>query len=479
MTDEKMILTSQAIDLSEKEDERYITLTNRLCYYDEPNLNGVVLPSSNAEELAKTLIDMPVVAKYKKNILGEDDLGGHEMSIKENGEVEWGTESIGVHKSVEVKSDTVEINGEKKELPCLFATAKIWTRNNNVVNAIKRLYSENGLFTSWEITTKSCEIDDETGIRTLTDYEFTSNCCLGSNCVPAYGSTSKTLNVASVEPKYLIAEALEKDMKVGEEMVENTNLNETEVSESQTNETENNQEKSEKELTSWDIQCKLSDLYRNSHLNDWGYVSYFYPAGNYALFKTESCENELDFIKVEYAIENNEVKIANEIPVSLTIDYNTAEETLRLKDEKISSQADGLVKANQTIEDLKKQLSELEPIKVAYEKAEQEKKEKLLAEAREKLTRKIISSGLFTEEEINSDEFKGIISELEEDKINSLIAERFLQKIEIQKEIETSEFQGLDTIRIDTSIDEGASKFSIAESEFSVVELFNVRKDEK
>lgn len=468
MSDEKLILTSQAINLSETEDDRYITLTNRLCYYDEPNLNGVMLPSSNAEELAQTLIDMPVVAKYKKNILGEDDLGGHEMSIKDNGEVEWGTESIGVHKSVEVKSDIVEVNGEKKELPCLFATAKIWTRNNNVVNAIKRLYSENGLFTSWEISTKSYETDVETGIRTLTDYEFTSNCCLGSNCIPAYGSTSKTLNVASVEPQYLIAEALEKDMKVGKEMAEN-----------QINGTETNKETSEKELTAWDIQNKVADSYRGLHHGEWCYISYFYPVGNYVLFKTESCANELDFIKVEYSIENNEIKITNEIPVSLTIDYNTAEETLRLKDEKISFQAEGLVKANQTIEDLKKQVAELEPIKVAYEKAEQEKKEKLLAEARENLTQKIISSGLFTEEEISSDEFKEMISELKEDRVNSLIAERFLKKIEIQKEVETSEFQGLGTMCIDTSIDEGASQFSIGDDDFSVVELFNSRKDEK
>ena len=460
MSFEKLILTSQAIQLSEAEDDRYITLTNRLCYYDEPNLNGVILPSSNATELAQTLIDMPVVAKYKKNILGKDDLGGHEMSIKDNGEVEWGTESIGVHKSVEVKTDNVEINGEIKELPCLFATAKIWTRNTNVVKAIKRLYSENGLFTSWEIATKSYEIDNKTGIKTLTDYEFTSNCCLGSDCIPAYGSTSKTLDVADVEPKQVIAEALEKDMEVGENMVEN------EIKEADTIESTDNTdvEISEKELTDNDIYRKLEDVYCLNH-STCGYICHYFPLSSYALFKTSTCENVLDFVKVEFIVENNEVKITNETPVSLSIDYSTVENVLKAKDEEIATKVDGLVQANQTIETLKQQLVELEPIKLAYEKSEQEKKEKLLADEREKLAQKIIVSGLFTAEEINSEEFQTMISELNENRINSMIAERFLCKLDEQKKIDCAESRQVSEIQIDTSFDEGMC-------EFSVVDLF-------
>ena len=44
MEKDKIYLASTAIELSEEEDKPYIELTNRLCYYGEANLNGVVLP---------------------------------------------------------------------------------------------------------------------------------------------------------------------------------------------------------------------------------------------------------------------------------------------------------------------------------------------------------------------------------------------------------------------------------------------------
>lgn len=459
MTNENMILTSQVIDLAEG-DDRYITLTNRLCYYDAPNLNNVALSSDRAEELAQSLIDMPVVAKYCKTN-GKDDLGGHEMSINTDGEVEWGTENIGVHKSVEVKDDTVEVNGESKILPCLFATAKIWTRNKNFINAIKRLYQENGLFTSWEIETKSYEFKD--GIKTLTDYEFLGNCCLGSDYLPAYGNNSKTLNVASVEPKYLIAEALQKDIETKDGDIVNIADKKIEEKEIEVNVSNNGLECAEKDLTDYDIYNAVSVAYFEKHKEDnsWAYIRYFFPIASYVLFRTESCKNDLDFIKVDYSIIDNKAEIVNETPITLSIDYSEVETILEAKDKEIAAQAQGLVESNNKIEELKNEISALEPIKIAYEKAEREKKEKELAEAKANLESKISISGLFTTEEIQSEEIQCLISELNETKINSLIAERFLKKLKSTKENEVASVREKLDMKVDITTEEPIEKFSV------------------
>lgn len=462
---ENMTFTSQVIDLSEAEkDDRYIILTNRLCYYDAPNLNNVILPSDKAEELAQSLIDMPVVAKYCKTD-GEDDLGGHEMSINADGEIEWGTETIGVHKSIEIKDDTVEVNGQQKVLPCLFATSKIWTRNKHFVNAIKRLYESNGLFTSWEIETKSYEVKD--GVKTLTDYEFLGNCCLGSDYLPAYGSASKTLNVASIEPRYLIAKALKKDIeaKDGDTMdIEDKNVSGQEI---ETSGVVNKTEISTKDFTENDIYNMVSRAYFDKYGNTcWGYISHFFPLASYALFKTESCEKELDFIKVDFSITDDRAEIVGATPVSLTIDYSGVEEMLKSKDAEISSQANGLVEANNKIEELKRELSDLEPIKIAYEESEKAKKEKEIAELKFNLESKISDSGLFTPEEIKSETIQTLISELDETKVNSLIAERFLKRLKNAKKQETSSIKKDLEVEVDISIDESTGKFS-------VLDLFN------
>ena len=214
MNSEKICFSSKTIDIAEH--ENYLILTNRLCYYDDKNLNGVMLPykgyEESALECAKTLINMPVQAKYKK-INNLDDLGSHEMHILPTGEIEWGTESVGTHTNVEIKEDTVTtISGETKVLPCLFAECRIWKRNKNIVSAIKRLYeSENGLNTSWEISTTSYEYKH--GTKILTEYEFIGNTFLGSTTTPAYNGTSKTLSLSALtEQELLVAEALSIDL---------------------------------------------------------------------------------------------------------------------------------------------------------------------------------------------------------------------------------------------------------------------------
>lgn len=451
MSDEnKMIITSEVIDLSENIDDRYITLTNRLCYYDEPNLNKVVLPSENAEEKAKSLIDMPVVAKYRKNYLGQGDFAGHELTFDENGVPIWGTESIGVHKSVEIKKELVTtVDNKTKELPCLYATSMIWTRNKHIIDTIKSLYENGGLYTSWEINTLAYTY--ENGVKTLSDYEFTANCLLSHMATPAYGNTSKTFDISTLNnTELMIAEALEKDI-ISEQGV---NMSKKEDI-TQIDKQDDNKEKivDTSELTIEDVRRKIVQEVYKAHEDIW-YVAHIFPMANYVLAKNEETEGDLTFVKINYTIsDNGEISIdENEEIITLTISLSEVEDVLAKKDSAITEQATALVKANEVIDKLKTELSELKPIKEAYEKAEAEKKEKELSEKREILKNKVIKSKLFSEEEITpseneTSEVYDLIQKADENGINMLIGQRVMASLDnIQdcietKKVETSEIK--------------------------------------
>lgn len=214
MNYETICLSSKTIDIAEN--DLYLELTNRMCYYDDKNLNSVLLPYKGVEEkaleCAKSLINMPVQAKYKK-IAGEDDLGSHEMHINPDGEIVFDTESIGTHVDVWIEeTEVTTVSGEVKKLPCLYAKKRIWKRNKNFIKAIKRLYeSESGLGSSWEIQTLEYTFKD--GVKTLTDYVFLSDCLLGSTTTPAYNGTSKAISLSSLtEQELMVAEALSQDI---------------------------------------------------------------------------------------------------------------------------------------------------------------------------------------------------------------------------------------------------------------------------
>ena len=214
MNYEQMLFASQTIDVAET--DLYLELTNRMCYYDDKNLNNVCLPYKGFEEFAlecaKTLINMPVQAKYKKNA-GQDDLGSHEMRVDKNGEVTFNTESVGTHTDVWIEeSEVTTVSGETKVLPCLYAKKRIWKRNKNLINAIKRLYnSSGGLGSSWEI--KTIEYTYKDGVKTLTNYVFMSDCLLGSTTTPAYSGTSKAISLSALsEQELMVAEALSADL---------------------------------------------------------------------------------------------------------------------------------------------------------------------------------------------------------------------------------------------------------------------------
>ena len=201
------MFVSSVTDLAEEQD--YLTLRNKVCFFNSKNLNNVQIDfDSSTEEHCKTLVNMPVVARYVKRN-GKDDLGGHEVQVVD-GRVKFGTATIGVVTSVEIKQEEVEtVTGEVKTLPVLYADERIWTRNENATNAIRRLYSEGNLHSSWEIKTNEYTFKDN--IKYLTSYSFLSNCLLGTRSYPAYGKAGAAVVEMSEQQdqfEYLAAESI-------------------------------------------------------------------------------------------------------------------------------------------------------------------------------------------------------------------------------------------------------------------------------
>ncbi len=484
MEKDKIYLASTAIELSEEEDKPYIELTNRLCYYGEPNLNGVILPVEGADEKAQTLINMPVQAKYKVAKDGKTpDLGGHEAYIDKDGDLCFATESIGTHISVEVKDDTVEVNGEKKTLPCLFSTSRIWKRNKNIIKAIKSLFDRGLLHSSWEIATKKYSFDE--GIKTLTDYEFLGNALLGSTTPGAY-PCAVALDMSSLEQSGLeLAEAFTIDKEENElakkkietevsEEIEVTIPDESteevvaevtepvvetpEVAEPVTEISETSEETPEEPttetsaLTAHDLRRRIGEACRQKH-GDWCYVSFWFPEEHSVWCEYDNRKSDLDFLLFTYEVADDVVTVSEPVPVSLTVSISEVNKVISEKD-------DALVKANETIQNLENQVSALQPFKDAADKAELEKAEAEKAEKRNNLKAYAMKSGFISEEEISENaEIAEMVENMNEAGIKAIIAERFMASL--SGKVETSSVETASAVSVDLNSEEDENNISI------------------
>lgn len=462
-------MSSNIMELSEH--KTYIELSRRLCYYDYPNLNGVQLNSDIAVDKAQTLLMQPVVAKYRKT-MNNDDLGGHEVSVDSKGNVSFGTVPIGVNVSVEVRPDTIEIDGKAVQTPCLFAVSRVWKRNKNVCSAIKRLFAEGKLHSSWELLTSA---EEKVGnIRILTDYEFEADCLLGSSSRPAYGSCATTLEVASEDnTELLLSEAVlndkienycekeDKDLKNKDKKndflsekdeketiataetvpMEDVTGDKTEgkdvsaaPSESEEASVEDvfdkNSEQSDKKenentestevstLTEGDLRSKIARLCQTKR--KWCWVAFMFPTENYVLVQDEERESELEYYKVPYTVDGENVTIGDFEKIRLVVSVANI-------NAEIAEKNNAIIKANEEITLLKAEIDSLSKYKEMYEQAEQEKAEKELSEKREELKKFAIKSGYISAEEIeNSDAIKSLIDTVDENGIKAIIVDRLM-----------------------------------------------------
>lgn len=475
MNKEKTFLTSSTIELSEdEENSQFLTLVNRICYYDEPNLNSVLLPSDTAEECAQSLIDMPVYAKCRTNADGEPTFGSHEVALDADGELFFDTTPIGVHTAVEIKDDTVDVNGKLETLPCLFATQKIWKRNKNAVAAIKRLFAEGKLHNSWEIASYEYSFAD--GVKTITGYEFEGNTFLGYEFAdPAYGKDAKVVSLSQTD-ELMVAEALSRDLidqkssKEDETLKKNKTSAQVEpqvdpqvdpqateptvepaqvapveptvepaqaepqnIEPAQAEPAEPQPEEPQGEpvvasLTDWDIQRKIDEGARDL-IDGWYWVAYLFPEEHKALLRVEGGD-ELSYMQVSYVVNDDDtVTVSDPVDVKLSVSVSEI-------NSKVAELTDTIASLNQKVNDLTAEVETLTPYREAAQKAEHD-----AAEA--KLRAYAENSKQFTEEELQSEEMTKIFSELDESVLKMMIADRVVsaQAQQIQATVSAPQIQ--------------------------------------
>lgn len=470
MNTENICLASEVVEISEA--KTYLELTSRICYYDDTNANDVLLPSEGAEEKAQTLINMPVQALYRTNLLGEPTFSGHEMYKDENGDIQFGTQSIGTHTEVYIKNTDVDVRGEIKNLPCLYAKYRIWKRYENCVSAVRRLFSLGKLYGSWEILISSYEFKD--GVKNVTDYEFLANTLLGYEYAsPSYGVDAKAISLSSTNTdSLLVAEALsqdiishgldknkakeenilqnEKETQIAEETVE-TPVVDTPVDNTATEkdtetstETNTNSEKSNEteisQLTEDDLRRKIREAAKQK-LGTWCWIAFNFPIEKEVWIETDNRESELDLVKFTYTVENDTVTLSEPENVRLSVGISEINTKVAEMESTIASKDEAIIKAGEEITNLKTSISELTPFKEKFEQAEQERIANELNDKKEKLVSSITKSGLITKEEIeSSEELKGYVDNLDDKSLKAVLADRYIASLsEVSTEVSETE----------------------------------------
>ena len=482
--DKNVFLSSKSTVISEN--KTYLELLNRVCYYSEPNQNGVRLPFDDTSlEKAQSLVGMPVVAKYTVDAKGKPTFKGHEATIDADGEISFGTTPIGVHTEVYIQEDAVELPDKTiSTLPCLFAKQKVWKRNKNAVAAINRLYSEGNLHNSWEIGVTEYRFLD--GVKDLIEYVFEANCLLGL-AKPAYGPSAKILNVASKSSELLVAEALSQDLlendstgseglemeeekivDTAEEIAEEVVATDEPAVDNPETDTEAESAEAEPTLeievdTEEPELSALTDndlrdlLYRaiDAKLDRKAYTFMVFPEAHEVWAKRWDSK-ETEMFKFTYTVDGDSVTVSEPEPVVLIVAPRNINSAM---DEKNAA----LIDAQKQINELTAQVAALEPYREAAEQAEREKAEAQHKEAVAQLKQYARESGMLSEDELDAGEIAQMIEELKETEVKVLIADRIVGK---QKpvEVETSDAKEQPGIYTDLSATSGDTSYSVFRS---------------
>ena len=503
-TNKDFLFASKVVELAEEKD--YLTLKNRVFFFNSPNLNSVQINYDDSSlEQCKSLINCPLLAKYiKRN--GQDDLGGHEVSVN-NGQVEFNTAAIGTITDIEIVEEDVEtVDGSVQKLPCLYATEVVWSRFKNATNAIRRLYNAGQLHNSWEL--KSGEYSYSNGVKTIKSYTFIGNCLLGTESYPAYGRSARILDMSSdysEQYEYLAAESFSEALALDLESAAASNINqlddtnrkeglsmdvnenvtvdtsEEEVKEEtvevveaeETVETETNEEANsevaevseddpvEESTTEDGVESAESAESENTESSSMKTVNDIRKMVRVALNE----ENTEDYMDVAYIFPEEKIVLVqswrmNELEYiqysyridgdKVTLDNKKNVEMtvspLRINSE-IESKNSAIAEANQRIVELENQNAELQKAKEELDKIQAEHAEAERAEAVNKLREYVVKSGRFTEEEIASEDIQKAINELNETWLKAEIADRLVASLadDKSKKVETSETKQVDS----------------------------------
>jgi len=489
------VFASKIVELSEEKD--YLTLKNRVFFFNSPNLNHVQIDYDESSlEQCKSLINCPLLAKYVKRN-GQDDLGGHEVSMK-NGQVEFNTAAIGTIIDVEIVEEDVEtVDGKIQKLPCLYATEVVWTRFKNATNAIQRLYQSGKLHNSWEL--KSSDYSFSNGVKYIKGYKFIGNCLLGTESYPAYGLSAKVLDISenSDQYEYLAAESFsealaldlesepasniisnqlddtnrkeELSMDVNENVVVDTSNEEVkeetaevveteEVVEAETNEAENNEvaevsEDNPVEESTTDETEEVESAESEDAEGAAEEVSAMKTVRDISrMIRVALNEiNDEDYMDVAMIFPEEKLVLVQSWRMKelefVQYSYRVDGDKVILDDKKnvemvisplqinseIENKNNAIAEANNRIVELENQNAELSKAKEELDKIKATQAEAEHSEAVNKLRDYVVKSGRFTEEEIASEKIQNAINELNESWLKSEIADRLVASLAEQK----------------------------------------------
>ena len=385
-----------------------------------------------------------------------------------------------------------ELDGYDTQKKCILCKTKLWSsRFPEYFKVLDKLWKDGHVASSWELSALKSEEKD--GFTIFKAIEFIGTCILGSTRTPAVpeGGILEYAELDNSETE--LAEALEKDLADSklddnekeeidlaektkkDQSVEDTeekntsNVDETEKEEKDKKDTaecgtkkkkktttaeidpeepdvaENSSEpenESEDEtqtasLTQNDLLQRISRACRKSVNCDWGYVSYWFPEEKTIWFVADNRESELDYKLFTYEVDNDEVTVSEPQDVKLTVSVTEVNSVIAEKDKKIGDltaeleiKENAIIKAGETMNKLKVEISELKPYKEAADEAEHARVEAEIAEVKETLKNNMLKNNLFTEEEVASAEIAELIEARNETAIKSLIADRYIANLE-------------------------------------------------
>lgn len=468
MDTEKIVLSGSPIEIAEFEDHKMATFL--ISVLDEYDLNGRMIPKESGELYHSSIVGFPILAKMVCDENGQPtDFAGHEMYIKTdkdgNSQVRFDTHPIG--SVVESWIEERPVAGYTGNKSCIMIKAKLWsTRYPEYFAVLDKLWAANNVKSSWELTVQ--EVVQTTKGRILKAFSFIGNTLLGSKVVGAVPGAG-VYEYAQADPELELAAALSKDVCIEAQRKEDEPLDENMMMENQPAEsasvdpvieetvtdpateaasaTENTPDNATIEMTENvtigngvesaaltvnDLRRRIADAYINK-VNKWAWMAFWFPENHEAWLEAEGRESELDFVKIAYEVNDDAVTITGEEFVKLTVSVAEINNVLEARDNVIE-------KANAKINELSTKIAELQPYKDAADQAERERMEAEIAEKREKFREKMVSSKLFSEDELETSEvLKSMIERMDEVSLKNEIAERFMAKLDAAPAVETAQ----------------------------------------
>lgn len=434
---EKTVIDSIKIEISENKDKDYLDIKFIICDFN-PNGNSVMLNRATIDSWLETLVNKPIVGKIVNN-----DFTSHQYK---NGK--FGTDAFGVFTKVYISN----INNED----FIIAEGMIWKRFEKASSIIEsRLSRGLSVSSSWEISVKESHMEmiDGQKVKVIDDAIFLAHTLLGAKTPPAY-DCSKVIDVAEKEPnqeEIEFSQALLDDINNigGEEMTK------VELSQYGINQLRDDMRKAimsllnikqgeDKYIYLVDIFIDTNQVvYELEEYTNGSYTNAYYIAdfkiieGGVEVSNPQQAEKQ--YVSKEQ--HDNEVSALANSVASKEAEISSLKEELTKAKAELSEKDGQIIKLGETINSQKETIaerdsliSELEPVKAEMERLKAEKEAKELAEKQEAMKSYVISTKYFTSEEIEAnEEMKNAIAELDEAKVNSLIAKKVIAEAENSK----------------------------------------------